>query len=197
MIAVTRVPEPQAFDGKVRKPGNKWLQANSDAARPLPLWEPFRGDLQAGFRNLCGYAAMFDPTGGTVDHYLSFKTRPELAYEWSNYRFASATLNSSKQNADAAVLDPYEVGAGWFEIILPSLQLRLTDAVPAELRGKAEHTLERLKLRDGERVIRWRESWYELYQSGDLSLEGLRKVAPLIADAVERQGQTGKGHRSK
>ncbi len=122
-----------------------------------------------------------------MDHFLSWKNRPDLAYEWSNYRFASSPMNASKQNADDAVLDPYEVGPGWFEIILPSLQMRVTDAVPAAFRAKAEFTLKRLKLRDGETVIRWRRSWYELYLDGNLALDGLRSVAPLIAAAVERQ----------
>jgi len=191
MIAVPRVPEPATFGAKVRKPGKQWLKANPTAKRPSPLWVPFTGVLAAGFRNRCGYAAMLDPTGGTVDHYLSFTNHSELAYEWSNYRFASATLNSIKRSADDAVLDPYEVEDGWFEIILPSLQMRVTDAVPPALRGKAEHKLKRLRLRDGERVVAWRQSWYALYESGELGIEGLRQVAPLLADAVERAGRTG------
>ncbi|SFL44197.1 hypothetical protein SAMN02982985_00153 [Rugamonas rubra] len=130
---------------------------------------------------------MLDPTGGTVDHYLSYKNHPDKAYDWENYRFASGTLNSSKKNADDTVLDPYEVGAGWFEVILPSLQMKITDIVPAAHRAKAQHTLKRLKLRDGERIIRWRQSWYDMYLAGELPLSGLRRVAPLIADAVEKK----------
>jgi hypothetical protein len=197
MIAVPPVLEPQTFDAKVRKPGKRWLAANPTAKRPSPLWTPYTGVLAAGFRNLCGYAAMLDPTGGTVDHYLSFTNHSELAYEWSNYRYASATLNSIKRNADDTVLDPHEVQAGWFEIILPSLQMRLTDAVPPALRAKAEHTLTRLKLRDGERIVRWRQSWYALYQQGDLTLDGLRQVAPLLADAVERAGRVLAGREGR
>ncbi|HEX7136668.1 MAG TPA: hypothetical protein VF219_02430 [Vicinamibacterales bacterium] len=140
--------------------------------------------MRAGFGSLCGYAAMLDPTGGTVDHYFSYRNRPELAYEWSNYRFASSTMNSIKRTADDEVLDPYEVGDGWFEIILPSLQMRVTDRVPREHRSRAEATLSRLKLRDDERVIRWRQSWYEMYRAGRLTIDGLQQVAPLIADAV-------------
>jgi len=187
MIPVARVRKPKDFDSKVQAPGNDWLASNPGAKRPKALWEPYIAKLSEGFFDMCGYAAMHDPTGGTVDHYLSYKNHPKLAYEWSNYRFASATLNSSKKNADADVLDPYEVGQGWFEIILPSLQMRVTDAVPAAHRAKAEYTLKRLKLRDGERIIRWRKSWYDMYRSGDLSLDGLRRVAPLLAAAVEAQ----------
>ena len=83
----------------------------------------------------------------------------------------------------------FEVGADWFEVILLSLQLRVTDAVPAAHRAKAEFTLNRLKLRDGERVIRWRRSWYRMYTSGQRTLDGLRGVAPLLAAAVEAQAQ--------
>lgn len=189
MIPVAKVRKPRGFDTKVQMPGSTWLARNPTAKRPPPLWAPYIASLADGFNNLCGYAAMYDPTGGTVDHFLSFKHHRNRAYQWSNYRFASAPLNASKGDADAAILDPHEVGAGWFEIMLPSLQMRVTDAVPAAYRAKAEFTLKRLKLRDGERVIRWRRAWYRLYTEGRLTLEGLRTVAPLLAAAVETQAR--------
>lgn len=185
MIPVTKVKRPKEFNAKVKVPGNAWLKANPTAKRPKALWEPYAVTLSDGFSGLCGYAAMYDPTGGTVDHFLSFKNHRHLAYEWGNYRFASETLNKSKQNADDSVLDPYEVGDGWFEIVLPSLQMKVTDAVPVKYRAKAEFTLKRLKLRDGERIIRWRQSWFNMYLEGELTIDGLRRVAPLIALAVE------------
>ncbi|WP_339481703.1 hypothetical protein [Pseudomonas sp. RL_5y_Pfl2_73] len=186
MIPVTRPKEPVDFDKNVRTPGTQWLKDNPGAPRPSPLWNKCSQVLADHYANLCAYAAMLDPTGGTVDHYLSYKNHPGLTYEWNNYRFASSTLNSSKKTADDTVLDPYEVGKDWFEIILPSLQMRTTDAIPPAYREKAEYTLKRLKLRDGERVIRWRQSWYNMYKQNKLTLEGLREVAPLIADAVEK-----------
>ncbi len=186
MIPVAKVKKPKDFDAKVRAPGDQWLKDNPQAKRPKPLWTPYTNTLAAGFSDLCGYAAMHDPTGGTVDHYLSFKNYPKKAYDWTNYRFASGTLNSSKRNADDTVLDPFEVGDGWFEIELPSLQMRVTQAVPDASRTKAEYTLKRLGLCDGERVIRWRQSWYTAYLSGGMTLEQLRQWAPLIAAAVEK-----------
>jgi hypothetical protein len=196
LIPVVPVPEPTGFEARARRPGKAWLRSRPDAKRPRDLWSPFLEDLSRGFSGLCGYAAMLDPTGGTVDHYLSYRRRPELAYEWSNYRFASGPLNASKKTADEAVLDPYEVGRGWFEIILPSLQMKATSRVPRRLRSRAEYTLKRLKLRDGEKLIRWRRRWYAMYQEGKLSLEGLRQVAPLIADAVEREAGKQVGRRA-
>lgn len=131
---------------------------------------------------------MYEPVG-TVDHYLSCENHPNLAYEWENYRFASAWINSSKRTLDERVVDPFQAEDDWFEILLPSLQLVLTDAVPAHERERAAFTLERLHLRDDERVIRQRREWYRLYQDGELTVAGLEKKAPLIARAVRKQQQ--------
>lgn len=189
MIKFTPRPEPPEFDQKARQAGNNWLAKNPNNKRPEDYWSPFKTNLADGFGNLCGYSVMYEPVG-TVDHYLSCKNYPNLAYEWSNYRFASGWINSSKRTLDDQVLDPFQVGDDWFEIILPSLQLVLTNKVPPEERQKAEFTLQRLRLRDDERVIRQRQQWYQLYRDGDITVEGLEKKAPLIARAIRKQQQT-------
>jgi hypothetical protein len=185
VIPVAPVPEPPGFDANARQPGKEWL-ARNPAGKPRDFWSPFKPVLRDGFRSLCGYAAMIDPTGGTVDHYLSIRNHRDLAYEWSNYRFASSTMNSIKRNSDEVVLDPYDVNEDWFEVLLPSLQMRVAAGIPPEYRARAEATLVRLKLRDDERLVQWRRSWYELYESRRLTLDGLQRVAPLIAAAVRR-----------
>jgi hypothetical protein len=189
MIPVAKVPPPSGY-ASIKTGGDAWRRANPTAKRPKDLWSPFLPELAEGFAHLCGYAAMLDPTGGTVDHYLSWKNRPDLAYDWSNFRFVSYILNSSKRTADAMVLDPYLVRSGWFEIILPSLQMRVTDKVPTAIRARAEFTLKRLKLGDGEKIIRWRRHYYARYESGQLTLDGLRVFAPLVAHAAERAALT-------
>jgi hypothetical protein len=150
MMRFNRPSEPDEFDQKVRQPGNLWLEKNPDLTKKLPdYWSRFKPHLADGFHNLCGYSVMYEPVG-TVDHYLSRKNYRYLAYQWSNYRFVSGWINSSKQEIDDAVLDPFEVEDNWFEIQLPSLELALTDAVPTHIREKAEFTLRRLHLRDDE-----------------------------------------------
>jgi hypothetical protein len=144
VIRVERVAEPSEFDRKCRVPGNRWIAANP-GRRPNALWAAFTAALADGFQQRCGYSAVLIQNG-TVDHFLSWKNRPELTYEWSNYRYADHRLNAKKQNIDDAILDPYEVGDDWFEILLPSLQMRVTDRVPAKLRKRAELTLRRLGL---------------------------------------------------
>jgi hypothetical protein len=106
-----------------------------------------------------------------------------LAYEWSNLRYGDATMNQRK--TDARVLDPSEVQDDWFQILLPSLQLVLTDRVSDDIRPLAEFTLERLGLRDHEVVVRYRRVWFRMYQEGGLSLDHLWEHAPLVARAVE------------
>jgi hypothetical protein len=183
MIPVARVPEPAEFDAQVRQRGRRWLAENPGKS-PKDLWSPFREVLRNGFKGLCGYSAMYE-SYGTVDHFRSIHRDRSLAYEWSNYRFASAWINSSKQARE--VLDPYEVGDGWFEIELPSLQLVVTNKVPPHARALAEETLRCLPLVDDERILRQRQEWYAMYQEGEISLDGLRRKAPLIAAAVEKQ----------
>jgi hypothetical protein len=189
MIRFNPPPEPPEFDQKGRRCGNAWLAKNPDTKkRPRDYWSPFKSHLADGFGNLCGYSAMYEPVG-TVDHYLCCENHRHLAYEWSNYRYASSWINSSKSTLDEQVLDPFQVEDNWFEILLPSLQLVLTDAVPPHERDRAAFTLERLHLRDDERVIRQRQQWYQLYLEGELTLAGLERKAPLIARAIRKQQQ--------
>jgi hypothetical protein len=135
---------------------------------------------------------------GQVDHFIPvavFKAEAKhhLAYEWSNFRYGEGTLNQRK--ATARVLDPYDVQDDWFRVLLPSLQLILTDKVPDRIRALAEFTLERLGLRDHEVVVRYRREWFRMYQEGRLSLDGLQEVAPLVARAVEADLAKGKDWR--
>lgn len=185
MIRFEPVPEPEDFQERARTPGTAWLTAHPEAKRPRDYWTPFKGALASGFRHLCAYSAMYEPVG-TVDHFVSWHEDRSKAYEWENY--SAAWANASKQKAPAAtLLDPFEIEDGWFEILLPSLQLRVSETLPEEFRERAEHTLTRLHLRDDERVMRQRQEWQRMYESGELTLEGLAKKAPLIAKAIERQ----------
>lgn len=193
MIPTPRVPEPEDFNQRARQPGLAWLRDHPQANRPRDYWSPYRRDLQEGQADLCAYAAMPAIPDGQIDHFLSFRNHPHLAYEWSNYRFASALMNNRKRNHDDAILDPWLVEDGWFEILLPSLQLVGTEQIPAQLREKAQFTLIQLGLRDDERIIRWRQAFYEQYLNGALSLQGLRRWAPLLARAIERQSTAGQG----
>lgn len=195
MIHFDPVPKPPNFE-EAAVMGQQWLQAHPGAARPRDYWSPFRSALAEGFRNLCAYGAMYEPSG-QVDHFVSWDEDPSLAFRWENYRYASGWLNASKKNLRSSdLLDPFIVQDGWFEISLPSLQLLVSASIPPTIRAKAENLLTRLHLRDDERVIRQRRVWLDLYEKGDLSLSGLRVMAPLVADAVEKQAKNCVSNKS-
>ncbi len=196
MIHFDPVPEPPAFRAQARRPGLAWLRGHRTARRPKDFWSPFKTALADGFRQLCAYSAMYEPVG-TVDHYLSCvncrNARARLAYDWRNYRFASQWINSSKQDADSSVMDPFKVQDGWFEILLPSLQLIVGPRISPRQKAKAEYTLTRLHLRDDERVIRQRLEWYRMFKENELLMPGLRRMAPLIAEAIEKWRRNNPG----
>ncbi|MBX3176909.1 MAG: hypothetical protein KF886_06105 [Candidatus Hydrogenedentes bacterium] len=190
MIRFSPVAEPVEFDEKCRKPGARWLAGHPNATRPYDYWSPFRPELLKGFDNLCAYCAMFAVGDEQVDHYVGCKEDISLAYEWSNYRPCKALMNnlkSHRKQGEPQILDPFALKDEWFELLLPSLQVIVTDRVPSELKARAEFTLLRLGLRDDERVIRLRRAWLELYEQGDLTIHGLEKMAPLIARAVRKR----------
>jgi hypothetical protein len=187
MICFEPAGKPEGFVERVEQRGAKWLAEHAGAARPADYWSEFKAALADAFNGLCAYSVLFEPVG-TVDHFVSVDEDRTKASEWLNYRYASAWINSSKQSLRSnQILDPFTIGEGWFEIILPSLQLVTTERVPADYRERAEHVLTRLRLRDDERVLRQRREWYRMYQEGELTLQGLAKKAPLIAAAVRRQ----------
>lgn len=179
-----RKTEPADFDARVRQRGMRWLAARPHG-RPLPYWNEACAAVDRAFAGLCAYRVIHQHGCGSVDHFVSLDEDRALAYEWSNYRYCAGWLNSSKQEVRSdQILDPFEVEDEWFEITLPSLQLRVTDACPSALRAKAEFTIQRLKLRDGERAIRGRQALMELYVAGRLPIETMQVLCPLLARAL-------------
>lgn len=184
MIPVAPVPEPAGFAERVHQRGLAWLARHPDAREPPPYWTEFLPQLREGFNARCGYAAMYTPDG-TVDHHRSQRDHRGLIYAWSNLRFASSLMNSSKKARE--VLDPHEVGPGWFEVLLPSLEMVARyEHIPEDRHALVRATLAALPLVHDERIVRQRREWYAVFREGHLSLAGLYRFAPLIADAVAR-----------
>jgi hypothetical protein len=200
--------QPGLFELNCREPGNTWLaeatNADKDPHEKSEWWSQFKPDLEAHFSGRCGWLATSLVGEGIVEHYLSCGPRKDenqnsvpsphrhLAFEWTNYRYASGRVNSRKGNHDDAILDPCKVEEGWFEITLHGFQLLMTDAIPDEHRAKAVFTLSELKLRDGHDARRARWNWYERYWNGGTPyLDLLERDAPLVAAAVRKAQANG------
>ena len=109
MIRFERVPEPADFDKRARVPGTAWLSANPTKKRAQGFLDPLQGNAGRWLSDLCAYSAMHDAVG-TVDHFVSVNEDRSKAYEWENYRYCAAWINSSKRNVPAGdLLDPHEI----------------------------------------------------------------------------------------
>ncbi len=189
MIRIAPPAEPATFHAQCRQQGGTWLGTHA-TGRPRDFWTPFQPDLATGFDNRCGYKALWD-LDGTVDHYLSCKNHRPHSYEWTNYRYVSGPINSSKGTHDAAILDPFAVQDDWFEVDLLTMQLLPTAAIPTAEQARADFTLQQLKLRDGTKVKRQRRAWYDQFKAGTFgpapgAIDNLRVFAPQVAAAIEK-----------
>jgi len=184
MIPVTNpIPKPEGFIIDCEIPGIAWEAAHPDSHDFPALWCKYQPQLAEGFHDRCGWWAM-RIADGAVDHYLSKKFHRDRAYDWDNYRYISTSVNSSKRNHDASILDPFEIQPGWFEVHLPSMLLLRTSIVPREFQAKADFTIEELRLVRGNKVRRNRLGWYESYKNSHITDLGLAAYAPLVAEAV-------------
>jgi hypothetical protein len=187
MIPIERAPEPPSFDERVRKPGQRWLAANPTSSNLPSHWRGIRPELAAAFEDRCACTAMSLMTPGTVDHFVSIKEDRDLAYEWSNYRYAAGWVNSKKSALRSdEILDPCGIGEDWFELELSGYVLRVTDRCPEHLRARARFMLRRLGLDHAPEVVRHRRSWHEMHEKG-LPLAELDRLAPLVARAIRKQ----------
>lgn len=194
MIPVKRPPHaPDGFDENVRNPGLAWLERTRERGhrgKPPSYWTWCEPHLCETFQRRCGWSAIF-VTSGQVEHFVSQSCcledggDPALIYDWDNYRYIMPELNSSKKRVDG-LLDPYEVGAGWFRLILPSLRVELTNEVPPAVRDRARDTLRRLKLAEHAKIRRVRETWLDVYQRGEVSSSALHRFDPMLAEAILR-----------
>lgn len=216
MIPVTLAGEPESFDEHVRKRGGVAIQRvlgksvkaagrkpTRTYARPEDIpgdkfptyWTEVRGsdhksaldDMMEKYGQFCAYLAMRieRATGSpTVDHYVPKERDWKLVYEWSNYRLSASCVNGAKGTRD--VVDPFEVGPGWFELDLDTFVVRRGNAAPAAEHVRIDETLKILNLRQ---CIAQRGDFITRYRTREIDLVHVEIYAPFIASELRRQGQ--------
>lgn len=190
MIAVRPQPEPADFKAKVEERGEQWLARHTHGRLPS-YWRECQRSLADAFTRRCAYSARCIDYEGEVDHFVSLAEDRSLAYRWTNYRYCDPRINKLKRNlGSASLLDPFVVEDDWFAVGDPDLRLHVTDRCPPELRGRAEYTLRRLKLDDGDSAVRGRRLWVERYEAGAASIELIEEMAPLVARMLRRRART-------
>jgi hypothetical protein len=190
MIPVARVPAPPGFDENVRSKGLTWIE---EQRRPITkfhsLWRWCEPHLHVAFQGRCGWAAVAI-SSGQVEHFISQRAcveqgRPELAYDWDNFRYIMPELNCKKSRRPS-VLDPFDVQPDWFELVLPQLHVRMTERIPDSHRDLARSTLDFLGLTNGPKLMRLRRKYMQQYREGKTRIALLDEDFPLLADALHR-----------
>lgn len=164
--------------------------------REYPYWKRAMGALHRAYGGYCAYLARYiEPVETpTTDHFVALRnaTDPMLAYTWSNYRLAHALVNGVK-SAIPNVLDPFEIGAGWFAIDFGTFKTVIGPDAPADQREAIDVTIRALKL-DGMALARTRRRAAERYWSpprglAPLPLWALEQDEPFVASELRRQGR--------
>ena len=217
MIPVTPAPEPAAFDKKVRQPGLRAIaelageqpdpprttgrpyspvaasRGEIPAAKFPPYWREMLDDLMESYHRICAYLCLYIPRGTgapSVDHAVAKSRRWDLVYEWSNYRLACSQMNARK-GAATDVLDPFEIGEGWFALELVGFQVVPGSGLPDDVAKAVKDTIKRLRLNDHE-YCEIRAEHAEEYWCGPNSFQDLMQQAPFVARELRRQNQLEK-----
>lgn len=194
MIRVKQRPEPRApgfdFHARVRVPGEAWLKANPSAAVDLPpLWREAMPSLRAAYKGLCAYFCVYvHPVtgGGSTDHFVPKSQDRSVAYEWDNYRFACARMNSRKHDA-GDVLDPFDLTDGCFVLVFTTMQVKAAPGLAPEVLRRVKATIQRLNLNSPE-CMEERQGHWDNYDKHGLSADRLMEFAPFIVMEAARQG---------
>ncbi len=193
MIPIRPQPAPTDFDDRVRNPGQRFL-----AEIPIPTvrqwegreyWRRVLPDMSIAYESICAYCAHWIPhsTGNhSIDHFIPKSQDPQLAYEWSNFRYVAARFNSRKGTKE--ILDPFALPSDWFIIDFSSMFVKPGHDLSPHDKETVQRTITILKLNEDDDLVTEREAWVNEFRSGGISFSYLQKKAPFIAQELDRQG---------
>lgn len=196
MIPVTPKPEPSDFESKVRKPGKDWLNKSSIPPNgPIPpkfgwkdYWTQSLEDLEDDYGYLCAYLVFYMEPGtgaSSVDHFKPKHKYPYLAYEWSNFRLCSRTINGRKGILEN-IIDPFTMEEGVFLIDFTDGSV-YHNPEKVTVKAQTEDTIKNLRLNDI-RHKRTRLNHLSDCQKGKYSVEYLKQMSPFVHSEAVRQG---------
>jgi hypothetical protein len=190
LIPVAPKPEPASFNAKVRTPGQAFLAAvpapTSKQFKKKQLWKAALPEMKTAYNSICAYSSCWMPGNCSVDHFHPKSARPDLAYEWTNYRLAHDKINMNKGDS-TDVLDPFTIQAGWFVLDVATLWVRPEPALQANVKTAVQKTIDVLKLNE-DQWVQMRFAIFSSYLNRELALTYLQRTYPFIAAEIQRQG---------
>ena len=192
MIPVQPQPEPQDFSERVREPGaaflNKIPHPTTKQWEGKEHWRRVLPDMRKSYNDICAYSAhrISRVTGGhSIDHFVPRVSQPDLAYEWSNFRYASSKLNARK--GTHIILDPFQLEPDWFVLDFDSFLVKPNLNLTPEQKAAVQNTIDVLKLNDDEGCVELRQECVRWLRTGEISFTHLQRIAPFIAYELQRQ----------
>jgi hypothetical protein len=203
MLRIELVNEPPQFNLEVRRKGLKWMANRGlDLNKELPegtklpdYWKACSAQLRMAFEGRCCYSGSYMRQSEIipVEHAIAKSLRPDLAYEWANYRYASQRINGRK--GVKIILDPAQFPIGvdiyFLDFVTGSIfpNSVLKKGMPA-LYAMADQTISALGLDDelyrDERMEVWGD--YMASSRGKEEKLLLRKTNNFIWHEATRQG---------
>ena len=196
MIPVALQPESADFDAEVRQKGLLWLAQKGIApgcAAPkgtkfTAYWSYSNKQLWSAYSGVCAYLAIYFewPSGAaSTDHFVPKSQRPDLAYEWGNFRLSCLAPNRLK-NKFNDVIDPMVLAANTFELNLVTGEIRPSSFLQPTQIQAATKTIKRLKL-DSPEHNHMRQRHYNQYLRHK-DAQTLRELSPFVWYEADRQG---------
>ena len=190
MIRVMPAQEPTSFDTNVRRPGRAYLRNNPNPSREqfrtANYWKTCLAELCKSYKDICAYSGIWVPTNASVDHYIPKSIRPDLAYEWSNYRLALDKINNYKSDR-VGVADPFTIEDGWFVLDFDSFYVLPNSELEPEVKRTVQSTIYILRLNRDEAFINYRFKIVYAYAQGSMSYSHLQEYYPFISRELDRQ----------
>jgi hypothetical protein len=167
MIPLERYPEPPIAE-VIRQKG-----ANRKAGTFPAYWRDAVPELEQAANFRCAYLAHFTPKG-EVDHFLPKDQFPELAYEWSNFRYSDGSFNNLK--GIKIILDPFEIKPGWLVLNPGTFEFLIGPELPddIDIQRRADETI---KILNHPSYVRARSSLAAQYS---LNEDYLRAALPAL-----------------
>ncbi len=144
--------------------------------------------MRSAYHSVCAYSAHWisPATGGhSIDHFVPKSSRPDLAYEWSNYRYVSAKFNARK--GTRSILDPFRLESNWFILDFDSFLIKPNPSLATDYKAAVQNTIDILRLNDDEDCIELRQDCVYWFHTGEITLSHLQRIAPFIAYELQRQ----------
>ena len=192
MIPVIKQKEPQIFNSEVRIPGQNFLKRNpkpnSKEFSKHDYWRKINPEFYQLYNGICAYTGIWFPNiTSSVDHFLPKSKKPELAYEWDNYRLTTQKMNNIKGD-EINLVDPFDVEFGWFVLDLDTYLIKPNGILPHSDQEKIAHTIKVLRLNCDDDRVENRRDIIQGYIDNVFDFEFLKEKYPYIAYEIERQG---------